>query len=71
MIFLSWFLTPVMVRYPKWLPALPYGQEEHVLSGFGPETVDSILLYALEKPSSWQMHIHGESAQGRGGFRKT
>jgi endonuclease-3 related protein len=52
MIFLSWFLDTCDGEISKMasLPCLTVREELLQLSGFGPETVDSILLYALEKP---------------------
>ena len=52
MTFLSWFLTTCDGSISKMasLPTSQVREELLNLSGFGPETVDSILLYALEKP---------------------
>ncbi len=50
--FVTWFLNACTgdIEQMKSLPCRDLRKELLNLSGFGPETVDSILLYALEKP---------------------
>ena len=52
MVFLSWFLENCDGEISKMasLPCLKVRRELLNLTGFGPETVDSVLLYALDKP---------------------